>query len=177
MCGSDRKDAIDAVDLLNNFVSDFITGTMALEQYHKKYNSGVITEGQLVDIRRMCLSHLVLGLTKWAEFYKKFNHLIPSDLKDDAKQILKTIERRKVIAFRNKCVGHIWDKETNRPLTNSEIMAMLNTMTGNDIRGFLRWVNNPDPSEYPKSVAGISEAIRNNIAAAHCIEPSEVLNR
>lgn len=177
MCDTDRENAINAVDLLNDFVGDLITGTMALAQYHKEHNSGVITTEQLVGINKMCLSHLVLGLTKWAEFYKRFHHLIPSELKGDAKQIIKTIESRKVIEFRNKCVGHIWDKDTNRPLVNSEIMARLNTITGNDIRGFLRWLNNPDPAEFPNSVAGISEAIRDKIATAHGIAPGEVLNR
>jgi len=177
MCDTDREQAVNAVDLLNDLVGDLITGTMALAQYHKKYSSGIITQGQLVGANKMCLSHLVIGLTKWAEFYKKFYHLIPSELKDDAKRIIKAIESRKVIEFRNKCVGHIWDKDTNRPLVNSEIMARLSTITGNDIHGFLRWLNNPNPAAFPNSVAGISEAIRDKIASAHGIAPTEVLNR
>lgn len=177
MCSSDREKAINAVDLLNDFVGDFITGTMSLAQYHAEQNSGAITAEQLVGINKMCLSHLILGLTKWAEFYKKFHDLIPSELKDEAKQIIETIESRKVVEFRNKCVGHIWDKDTNRPLVNSEIMARIETITNKDIRSFLRWLNNPDPAEFRNSVAGISEAIRDKIAAAHGITPREVIQR
>ncbi len=177
MCNSDREKAINAVDLLNDFVGDFITGTMSLAQYHAEHNSGTISAEQLVGINKMCLSHLILSLTKWAEFYKKFHQLIPDEYKDNAKQIIKIIESRKVIEFRNKCVGHIWDKDTNRPLVNSEIMARLDTIANKDIKGFLRWLNNPNPAEFQNSVAGICEAIRDKIAAVHKIAPGDAIQR
>lgn len=177
MCNSDREKAINAVDLLNDFVGDFITGTMSLARYHAEHNSGSITTEQLVGINKMCLSHLILGLTKWSEFYKKFHDLIPIGHKDAAKQIIKTIETRKVLEFRNTCVGHIWDKENNRPLVNSEIMERLNKITSNDIQSFLRWLNNPNPAEFSNSVAGISEAIRDKIAATHGVMPRETILR
>ena len=177
MCDSDRKKAINAVDLLNDFVGDFITGTMFLAKYHAAHNSGSVTAEQLVAINKMCLSHLILELTKWAEFYKKFHYLIPIELKEQAKQIMRTIEERKIIDFRNKCVGHIWDNETNRPLVHSEIMERLNIITNNDIPEFLRWLNNLDPNQYQNSVAGISEAIRDKIADVYKITPSEAFER
>jgi hypothetical protein len=177
MCTTDKTRATNAVDLLNDFVGDFVTGTMSLARFHAEHNSGSITAEQLAGINKMCLSHLILGLTKWAEFYDKFHDLIPSEFKDTAKTIKKTIENRKVIEFRHKCVGHIWDKDTNRPLVNSEIMTRLETITNNDIKGFLRWLNNPDTTEYPKSVAGVCESIRDKIALEHGVMPSDVLQR
>lgn len=177
MCDSDRKKAINAVDVLNDFIGDFITGTMLLKEYHAAHNSGSVTAGQLVGVNKMCLSHLILGLTKWAEFYKKFHDLIPSELKEPAKEIILTIENRKIIEFRNKFIGHIWDNETNRPLVHSEIMERLDKITNYDIQGFLGWLNNPDPNQYQNSVAGISEAIRDKIVDAYKISPSEAIER
>lgn len=173
----DREKALNAVDLLNDFVGDFVTGTMVLARFHAEHNAGSLTTDQLTGINKMCLSHLVLGLTKWVEFYDKFNDLIPMELRGEAKQIKKTIEARDVLGFRHKCVGHIWDKKANRPLVNSEIVDRLNKIINHDVREFMRWLNNPDPNEYSKSVAGISEAIRNAIAVAHGITPSEAINR
>ena len=177
MCNSDRERALSAVDLLNDFVGDFVTGTMVLARFHAEHNAGSITAEQLAGVNKMCLSHLVLGLTKWLEFYDKFHDLIPNELKDEAKQVKRTIEARNVLDFRHKCVGHIWDKETNRPLVNSEIIGRLNRIMNNDVRAFLKWLNNPGSVVYSKSVAGISEAMRDKIAAAYGILPGDAINR
>lgn len=177
MCDSDRKRALNAVDLLNDFVGDFITGTMVLARFHAEHNARSITAEQLAGVNKMCLSHLVLSLTKWLEFYDKFHDLIPKELKDQAKKILRTIKIRNVLDFRHKCVGHIWDEETNRPLVNSEIIERLNKIMDNDVRAFLRWLNNPDPEGFSKSVSGLSEAIRDKIAAAYGITPAEAIGR
>lgn len=172
-----RMRALNAVDLLNDFVGDFIIGTMVLARFHAECRAGSVTAEQLAGVNKMCVSHLVLGLTKWAEFYDRFHDLIPAELKDEAKIIKRTIEARKVLDFRHKCVGHIWDNEKNRPLLNSEILDRLNKIMNDDARAFLRWLNNPDAAEYPKSVAGISEAIRDSIAIAYGIKPEEVIDR
>lgn len=177
MNDSSRERAINAVDLLNDLVGDFITGTMVLARYHAECRTGSITPQQLAGINKMCVSHLVLGLNKWAEFYDRFHDLIPSELKDHAKRIKKTIEGRKFLDFRNKYVGHIWDKDNDRPLLNSEIVDRLNKIMNDDARAFLRWLNHPDSVEYSKSVAGTSEAIRDSIAAEFGIKPGDILDR
>lgn len=177
MCNSDKERALSAVDLLNDFVGDFVTGTMVLAQFHAEHNAGSISSGQLAGVNKMCLSHLVLGLTKWLEFYDKFHDLIPNELKDEAKQVIRKIEAGDVLAFRHKCVGHIWDKDTNRPLVNSEIIDRLNKIMNNDARAFLKWLNNTDSVAFSKSVAGMCEAMRDKIADAYGILPGEAINR
>lgn len=38
---TDRARAIDAVDVLNDFIGDFVTGTMVLREYSKQHNENI----------------------------------------------------------------------------------------------------------------------------------------
>ena len=73
-----RTNAIDAADLLNDLVGDIITGVMVFREYNQQYRSGNIPLIMMSPIQKMCLSHIMLSLTKWVEIHK---NTIPSFLR------------------------------------------------------------------------------------------------
>jgi hypothetical protein len=52
-------------------------------------------------------------------------------------------------------VGHIWDNKQQRPLIHSEIMTRLARITGDDMSGFLNWINNPNRHRNPASLEAV----------------------
>jgi hypothetical protein len=177
MGASDRAAAVHAVDTLNDFVGDFVSGVMLLREYNAQYQAGKAPLPLMVTVQKICLSHLVLGLAKFVEFYQRFHQIIPSEHRDVVKGLVRTIERKGVVNFRNKCVGHIWDTDQGRPLIHSEIMSRLEQTTGNDFDGFLKWINEPRGNTFPTSVVSIVETVRDTLMAQHAITPDEVINR
>jgi len=107
------------------------------------------------------MQYLILCLCKWVEFCDRYNQFIPDEFKESSRQIKNTIVNRQVIKFRNKNVGHIWDKVNKQPLSNSETTGHIDTITNKDIGEFLNWLN--DHNQFAKSIAGLSEEIRNLI--------------
>ena len=177
MCQSDRATAVHAVDTLNDFVGDFVSGVMLLREYDVQYRVGKAPLPLMVTVQKICLSHLVLSLAKFVEFYKRFRQIIPSEHRDVVKGLVRSINQKGVVEFRNKCVGHIWDTEEGRPLVHSEIMARLGRMTGNDFDGFLKWINDPKGNTYPATVVSIVETVRGTLMAQYSIASDEVINR
>src|SRR5450759_3858364 len=106
MATTDRARAVDAVDVLNDFVGDFITGGMVLREYAKHHHEGTLPLELMVPIQKMCLSYVVLAFAKFEEFWKHYHDLVPDEHRDGCKSILKALRVRKVTDFRNRCVGH-----------------------------------------------------------------------
>lgn len=177
MTTSDRARAVDAADVLNDFIGDFITGVMVLHEYSKQHREGKLQLVQMIPIQKMCLSHLVLALAKFEEFWKHYHDLIPQEHRDACKSILKAMRTRKVSEFRNRCVGHIWDKGKQRPLAHSEVMTALEAIAVPDFAAFLSWINNPKANTYPLTVVSIVETVRDALVSAHSIQPEEFVDR
>ena len=173
----DRARAIDAADVLNDFIGDFITGVMVFREYSKELQEGRIKLEMMVPIQKMCLSSLVLAFAKFEEFWKHYHDVVPKEHRDACKSILKAIQVRKITEFRNRCVGHIWDNAKQRPLAHSEVMRALEVMAVPNFAAFLDWINNPKANTYPSTVVSIVEAVRDAIVAGHGIRPEEIVNR
>jgi hypothetical protein len=131
----------------------------------------------MVSIQRICLSHTALALCKFTEFYDRFKTVIPTEHCDVCKALVREIADRGVVEFRNKCVGHIWDKEQNRPLVHSEIMVKLDRMTKNNFGEFLKWINDPSGNIYPRTVVSIVETVRDSLARQYSLTPNEIIAR
>lgn len=172
-----RDDAVDAAIILNDFVGDITSGVVVLMHYRARLLNDSDSRHALTAVQKMCLSHLILTLYKWLEFYEKYHNLFEDQLKEQCKQLTTRIKKRNVINFRHKCIGHIWDNDKNRPVYNSEIHAYLNKIMLNDTNEFLCWLHNPDGNKYPNSVVSIIEKCRNDIAKTHGIEYSEILQK
>jgi hypothetical protein len=176
-----RQTAIEAVDVLNDFISDCITPVNVYKNYFQyiiqKIDDINVRNNLLVSINRMCMSYLILTLDKWIEFYDRYNKIIPSDLHSECKNLKKELVAKDIRGFRHKHIGHIWDKKSKRPLYNSEIIHRFNEITQNDVEGFLKWVNDPSDNVFPKTVVSIVETVRDRLAQSFNIDYNEIANK
>ena len=150
--------ARQSVGLLNFFIGDVVTSVQVIWNIEKIYGTGQSAS----CVKRMCLSHLILTVYKWTEFYDRFKEIIPEDCRVVSKTLVKNIERREIKSFRDRFIGHIWDRRKNRPLDEDEIISCVNTITGGDEDSFLRWCNNPDDKSSP-TVVSVIERVRDRI--------------
>ena len=64
-----REKAVHAADTL----TDFIGGTALLREWATDFKAGRVPEMVMVNVQKIRVSHLVLGLSKFVEFYKRLN--------------------------------------------------------------------------------------------------------
>ena len=119
----------------------------------------------------------MLAFEKYEEFWKHYHDLVPQEHRDACKAILNSIRVRKVAEFRNRCVGHIWDKGKQRPLAQSEVLSALATIVVPDFAAFLNWINNPKANTYPSTVVSVVEAVRDALVLVYSIQPQEIVSR
>lgn len=177
MITGDRELAIDAVDVLNDLMADFIAGSLVFLDYYQRYKTGHFSEDQIIACQKMCLSHIVLGCAKLSEFRKRFLPIISEEGRHTLRALDREFERRNVKDFRNTVAGHIWDKKLQRPLRHSEIMEKLHKITDGNVGTFLRWVNNPEGNTYPATILSVVETLRDSIADAYQIQSREIISR
>ena len=173
----EREKAIDAADILNDLIGDFVIGTGVFKQYDEAYRSGNIDLGKMIAIQKMCISHLILGLSKISEFNRKFGTIIPMQHRGALKVINKNIREKDIEGFRNKIVGHIWDRKKQRPLRKSEIEERLKKIVSPNMGSFLSWINNPNDNSYPSTVLSVIETIRDSIVEEYQLNSDEIIER
>lgn len=174
---TDRARAIDAVDVLNDFIGDFVTGTMVLREYSQQHNENKLPLAPMIATQKMCISYLVLAFAKFEEFWEHYHDLVPLENRDACKAVLKVMRIRQITEFRNRAVGHIWDRQTKRPLKHSEIVSAIAAIATPDLTAFLDWVNNPAINAGTSTVVSMIETIRDSIASKHNISPDEIVRR
>ena len=158
----------------DDFVGDLVAGTRSLEFFESPgFASRIGTNTQLI-LRRMCLSHLVVTLSKWAELYGRYKAVIPNATREACLSLRKEIEARGIRDFRNTVVGHIWDSKLSRPLMRPEVDTRLAKVLGDSQQSFLAWINNPAGNVFPKTVVAICEAAREAIRLEHGLNDSEI---
>jgi hypothetical protein len=173
-----RTRAIDAVDVLNDLIGDLITGVMVLRVFLAEHQRRKLSTVQMIGVQKMCLSYLALALCKCMEFWKKYHNIVPTDHRAEYKSLVGKITKNGVESLRNKCVGHIWDRDKKRPLKHSEVMQHLLALAhGAGLPAFLNWVNNPADNTYPNTVVSIVETVRDRIASEYSISGNEIVNR
>ena len=172
----ERDKAIYAVDVLNDLIGDFSSSSRVLISFNMAFKSNQIDEVDMVAIQKMCLSHAILGISKWLEFYKKFSEIIPDHQHEQIEKLNNIIKERKIIEFRNKCVGHIWDNKLDRPLILSEIMERLEKITDGSLGNFISWINTED-NNYPETITSIILELLRHIMIKYEIKPGEFLER
>jgi hypothetical protein len=172
-----REKAVHAADILTDLIGDLVGGTMLFRYWITEFEAGRVPEMLMVNVQKICVSHLVLGLFKFLEFYERFNQVIPPEHRQTCKALVAEINRKGAVEFRNKCVGHIWDKEQQRPLIHSEIMTRLDRLTGGDMPRFLNWINHPTADEFPSTVVSIIETVRDALMSKYSISPDEFIHR
>ena len=174
---TDRKRAVEAVDILNDFIGDCIVSVNVFQDYWKDLKDDASRQSMLIAIHRLCMSYLLLTLDKWLEFYDRYQSLIPPDIHGIYKKLTKELRSRKIEDFRNTCVGHVWNKKKKRPLYNSEIDTALNLITKGDIAKFLKWVNDPSNNIFPNTVVSVVETLKDRLSKEYGIGYAEIINR
>jgi hypothetical protein len=170
-----RKKSVEAYRFLNEYVGDLVAGTRSLELFEASPLFANVSDAMRVVLRRMCLSHLVLTLSKWGEVYDRYRDILPDDVLPHCRDLRKDLEQRGVRNFRNTVVGHIWDKRLGRPLTVSEIERRLALVIGNDLASFGAWINNPAGNQFPHTVVAVCERVRDRIGEEHGLGPDDLL--
>jgi hypothetical protein len=170
-----RARAIEAVKILNDFMADAVIGTRSFGLFDKLANGLDLSEGTKVGLARMCYFHIILLLAKWAEFYDKYRSVIPADCIDECRALSKRTKDLGILSFRNKYVGHVWNKDTQRPLSSKDTAAYLEQITGRNWGAFLRWINNSEDNQYPRTVVSVISHLRDRLRAEYHInrEPFE----
>lgn len=173
----DRKTILDAIYVLNDVFDYLVAGTMVFDRYQKKYESGEFSQPGIVAVQKMCVSHIILGLSKLVEFWEYYHKLVPDDLRSEVKATVSKLQSRDLKHFRNTVVAHIWDKKLGRTRTQLEAFEQLNRISGKSPKAFLKWLNNPNGNVYPKNLVSIVETLRDRMREAHSVSAEEVFNR
>ena len=171
-----RQDAIHACLVLNHFVGDLVIASRIRQLFQLPAVTSKASPSTIGCANRMCTSYLFLTLVKWTEFYERFHHVIPEDCRADCKRLLRDIERRDIKRFRNKFVGHIWDKDQGRPLTNAEIEVAVTAIVEGDEDAFATWCNDNKGNKYPATVVSIVERTRDRIREEFALTELEVFS-
>jgi len=83
---------------------------------------------------------LVITLCKVMEFHRAFREYIPDSMRGELDAINSRIARSRILEYRNKFVGHLFDLRTRKPLDPNVIMnyweALLEGQAEEDFR---RW--------------------------------------
>ena len=145
--------------------------------YGIKFVKKEVTLIEYVPIRKMCVSYLILTLVRWCEFYEHYHDLIPSHLLTASHDLTKLIERKRLRHFRNKCIGHIWDNTSNRPLFLSQIETEVGAITDNDLDSFLNWIIPLKRNLPPDCVQQIVFSLQEALVERYGIASGEVMGR
>jgi len=170
-----RDRAAEAARLLSYFLVDFIVGTRGLEIFDSPAIATKVTPNMSVGLNRMAISHLMVTLAKWSEFYRRYAAILPSDVCEACRGLNAQIESRGIVDFRNKVVGHILDDETKRPLTSREVDECLERAVAGERTDFFRWINDPAGNSFPASVVAITEHVRDRLRADFNLRDREIL--
>ena len=170
-----RQKAVEAWHLLNYFVGDLVVATRGFEVLSPEVLPAPLPRGVQAGFNRMCYSHLFVTLSKFVEFYKRYKAMIPDDCRQPWKAAQQQLVDRGVVDFRNKYVGHIWDRDTGRPLTVAEVTSRLEGIVGGDEVEFLHWINHGPDNVFPRTVISIAEHTRDRIAYEYSLTESELL--
>lgn len=149
------EDLRDARDLLHGQGIDLLFG-LRMWTIFKKANVNLFPqflEGLEIPAARLHFSHVLMTLCKTAETYRRYKYLLPEAEKEMLKGIAEEIERRKIPAFRNKVIGHIWDKDTGRPLSSEEVEKRIKEIVPDKL-AFFTWILNLNDARDPETVVG-----------------------
>ena len=177
MTDNDRNVVLDAIYVLNDILDCLVAGTMVFYSYQKKYESGEFTQLGIVSVQKMCISHLILGLSKLVEFHKHYHRIVPNDLRAAVKAMVSKLQSRDLQHYRNTVVAHIWDNNLRRTRTQLDAIEQLNRISDSNPKAFLKWINNPNGNSYPNDLVSIVETLRDRLIEEHSVSAEEVFKR
>jgi hypothetical protein len=78
----DLRRAVEARRLLNSFLLDLAVGTRGLDIFDLPDNCAQRKSQTAIGLNRMAISHLIVSLAKWTEFYRHYRTILPADARD-----------------------------------------------------------------------------------------------
>ena len=169
-----KSKAIEANKILNDLIGDLVIGTRTIDHLFHPLLSSQVDKPYKIGITRLCIFHIIITLTKYIEFYKHFKIIIPKDALNNCKDLVNILQKKQIIEFRNKVVGHIWNNDRNAPITDREHDILLQHIYGGDFNSFLLWINDQKDNVFPKTVISIIENVKKKIAESYKIDDSEI---
>ena len=170
-----RERASEAARQLNEFIMDFVVGTRALEIFEQPQIQPRLSDRLARGLNQMAMTHIVIALAKWVEFYREYKAILPRDVRGACKTIYKEIKRRKIPEFRNAVVAHLKEKQTGRPLSSVEINRRYIELIEDDPDRFRLWVNNPKDNSFPNTVVGVTEYTRDRLMSEYGLSNQEIV--
>jgi hypothetical protein len=168
-----RANAVDAVTVLDRIVGDIISGAQALRVIQSLQVPHPQVSARIEDL---CVAQLVLAGCKFVEFYKHFHHVLDDAERASAKGLIREINERRLVDFRNAFVGHIWNRGENRILLDSEAREMIGRVTKGDPAATLEWIM-PTDDKKPESVYAIVTGLLNTIRERYAVTATEAKGR
>jgi hypothetical protein len=169
-----KSKAIEAYRILNDLLGDLVIGTRSVELFAQPFISSQMSKAFKIGVTRLCVFHLIISLNKYIEFYKHYKSIIPDEVQDACKGLMKLLKDKKVPDFRNTVVGHIWNKDKKAPITEEEHDNYSKKIYGGNFETFLLWINNSNSNIFPETVVSIVEHTKNKIAEKYKISDIEI---
>ena len=108
-----KSKAIEAYRILNDILGDLVIGTKTVDHLFHPLLSSQMDNQYRIAVTRLCVFHLIITLNKYIEFYQHYKNIIPKETLSFCKNLTKILKDKQIPKFRNKVVGHIWDKDRN----------------------------------------------------------------
>ena len=162
------RKAREAFRLANDLMLDLVAGTSAYTILKAQLRrTRDVPDHVDTAVFRLCLFHTITTLSRWVELYDRYKDVIPPDVRPASKSLRAQVKTRGIVDFRNKVVGHIWDLEQHRALSNTEVQQRLNAITSSDYAGFFEWAGDPDAPSSAPSAAQVIERVRDSLRSVH----------
>ena len=161
------EESRDAFRLASDILMDLHGGMQVHQTFQKLFRVNPPNQPMQTQVNRICAFQAVIALYKWVEFYDRYSRAIPSDTRVIAKRLKKDIEERGIPKFRDQVVGHIWSKETGRPLTAAEVERRFAQVAPAGMEAFMAWVCNAEGPASVSTAAGAVERVRDAICATN----------
>jgi hypothetical protein len=169
-----RDKAIDAIDILNDLMNEIMTGVDVYKYYLGGYKAKIFSFDNMAGAQRLCFTSIILALNKIREFNKRYLRIVPQGHRGALKDLQETIIQKRIPEFRDHCIGHIWDGETNQPVKHSAVMDRLSLIVGTNPMAFMRWLHVTGRRD---TVTGTLETIRDALMTEYSVTVDEVINR
>ncbi len=164
----------EAFRLASDLMMDLVAGTQTYYMLARRFDEVPTPDHLRTAITRLCLFHTIITLSKWTEFYDRYKAIIPGDIRDTGKRLRKELDERGIVEFRNKVVGHIWDDDLRRALTNDEVEERLGVITKSNVAGLFAWVNDGRLEDNPNTAVGMIELVRDRIRQEYGLSDADL---
>ena len=167
MANDQKRRAVHAIRLLNDFIGDLVAGAEIIEGFKDA------PDNIQIGVTRVSVSHLVLTLAKLDELRGHYQDLFPQNLVSPFQEFHKQIEERGIKDFRNTVIAHIWDTKEARPPTYGQIDQKFRRAIRNDSEAFRQWINPKGGAPDPSAVVGLVELLRDGLKEKFSLNDDE----